>query len=56
MKFMYIVAEGDGETIRAKVDRWIGENEENILEIVDIEYNQEGIIYFAIVSYFEREK
>lgn len=56
MKFMYIVAEGKEDTIKDKVDHWIGENEENILEIVDIEYNQEGDIYFAIVSYFEREK
>lgn len=54
MKFMYIVSEGEGDTIRDKVDRWIGENEENILEIVGIEYNQKGTIYFAIVSYFER--
>ena len=31
------------------------ENQENILEIIDIEYNQEGN-YLAIVSYLERGK
>lgn len=55
MKFMYIVEEGNGATLREKVNQWIDENEDIILEIVDIEYNQEGNIYFAIVSYLERK-
>lgn len=53
---MYIVDYQDGSTLREKVNEWIDENEENILEIVDIEYNQEGNLYFAIVSYLERSK
>ncbi|MBU5256405.1 hypothetical protein [Tissierella praeacuta] len=56
MKYMYIVDYEDGSTVKGKVNEWIAENEENILEIVDIEYNQEGNLYFAIVSYLEREK
>lgn len=56
MKYMYIVDYQDGSTLREKVNEWIEENEENILEIIDIEYNQEGNLYFAIVSYLEREK
>lgn len=54
MKHMYIV-DYDGSTLRDKVNSWIIENEENILEIVDIEYTQEGSIYFAIVTYIERK-
>lgn len=54
MKHMYIV-DYDGSTLKEKVDQWIGENEESILEIVDIEYTQEGSIYFAIVTYIERK-
>lgn len=46
----------DGSSLKDKVDQWIGENEEDILEIVDIEYTQEGKVYFAIVTYIEREK
>ncbi|NLK44787.1 MAG: hypothetical protein GX300_10390 [Tissierellia bacterium] len=56
MKHMYIVDYGTGSSIKDKVDIWIGENEENILEIIDIEYTQEGDIYFAIVTYLERDK
>lgn len=55
MKHMYIV-DMDGSSLRDKVDQWISENEEDILEMVDIEYTQEGTIYFAIVTYIEREK
>lgn len=54
MKHMYI-ADLDGSNLEEKVDEWIRENEEDILEIVDIEYTQEGSVYFAIVTYFERE-
>lgn len=56
MKYMYIVDYEDGFTLKEKVNEWINENEENILEIIDIEYNQEGNLYFAIVSYLERGK
>ncbi|MBU5425603.1 hypothetical protein KQI41_04180 [Tissierella pigra] len=56
MKYMYIVDYKDGSAIKDKVDTWITENEENILEIVDIEYNQEGNVFFAIVTYIERAK
>lgn len=55
MKFMHIVADGSGDTIKAKVEQWLKENEESILEMVDIEYNQEKGVYFAIISYFENK-
>ncbi|WMM25495.1 hypothetical protein RBU61_02200 [Tissierella sp. MB52-C2] len=56
MKYMYIVDYKDGSALKEKVNQWIDENEENILEIIDIEYNQEGNLYFSIVTYLEREK
>ncbi len=55
MKHMYIVDYGDGDSIKDKVNEWICENEETILEIIDIEYSQEGSIYFGLVTYIERE-
>ncbi|HEY8363618.1 MAG TPA: hypothetical protein VIK77_12250 [Tissierellaceae bacterium] len=56
MKHMYIVDYGNGASIRDKVDIWLGENAENILEVLDVEYSQEGDIYFAIITYIEKEK
>lgn len=53
---MSFVSYEDGSHLKGKVDDWISDNEEDILEIVDIEYTQEGNVYVAIVSYIEREK
>lgn len=56
MKHMYIVDYDDGNILRGKVDAWIGENEESILEVIDIDYSQQGNLYLAVVSYLEREE
>lgn len=56
MKHMYIVDYDDGNILREKVDAWIGENEESILEVIDIDYSQQGNLYLAVVSYLEREE
>lgn len=55
MKHMYMLDYEDGSILKEKVDEWIGENEKNILEIIDIEYKEEANVYFAVVTYIERE-
>ncbi len=55
MKHMYIVDYDDGAMLKGKVEDWIGENEESILEIIDIDYSQQGNLYLAVVTYLERE-
>lgn len=55
MKHMTIVDYSDGLDLKGKVYDWISENEEKILEIIDIEYENSGNIYYATVTYVERE-
>ncbi len=45
---------GDGSTIEEKVNKWIMENEESILEIIDIEYIENNGMYVATITYEER--
>jgi hypothetical protein len=52
---MYIVDYDDGAILKEKVEAWIGENEESILEVIDIDYSQQGNLYLAVVTYLERE-
>ena len=47
---------GDGSTIEEKVNKWIMENEESILEILDIEYIENNGMYVATITYEERTK
>lgn len=54
MKHMTIVDYGDGSDLKEKVYDWISENEEEILEIIDIEYENSGNIFYATVTYKER--
>lgn len=44
----------DGSSLEEKVNKWILENEDTLLEIIDIEYTQYGNIYLAIITYEER--
>ncbi len=54
MKFKSFVSYEDGSHLKEEVESWINNNEEDIVEIVNIEYNQEGNIYLAIVTYIEK--
>ncbi|HLR34509.1 MAG TPA: hypothetical protein VK071_04165 [Tissierellales bacterium] len=54
MKFKSFVSYEDGAHLKEEVGSWIDDNEKDILEVVDIEYNREGNIYLAIVTYIER--
>lgn len=54
MKHMTIVNYNDGLALEDKVYKWIEDNEEEILEIIDVEYENRGNIYFAIITYEER--
>ena len=46
---------GDGSTLEDKVNEWIASNESSILEIIDIEYIQNGSICLATITYEERD-
>lgn len=54
VKHMTIVDYGDGLDLKEKVYDWISKNEEKILEIIDIEYENSGNIFYAMVTYEER--
>ncbi|MDR7857833.1 hypothetical protein [Tissierella sp.] len=56
MKHMYIIDYDDGAILKEKVEDWICKNEESILELIDIDYSQQGNLYLAVVTYLEREK
>lgn len=55
MKHVSMVDYYDGSSLEEKVNEWILENEETLLEIIDIEYTQHGNVYLAIITYEERE-
>lgn len=55
MKYVSMVDYYDGSSLEGKVNEWILENEDIILEIIDIEYTQHGNVYLAIVTYEERQ-
>jgi len=47
----------DGDTaIEEKVNQWIAENESTILEIIDIEYIENGNMYIATITYEEKNE
>jgi len=52
---MTIVEYNDGSRLTEKVQRWISENEEQILEIIDVEYSQHGNIFLATITFEERK-
>lgn len=56
MKHMTIVDYNDGLDLEDKVYKWIEDNEEEILEVIDVEFENRGNIFFAIVTYEERRK
>ena len=55
MKHMTMVEYEDGSNLRYKVDEWLSENEDKILELLDVEYTQQGKVYMAIITYEERD-
>jgi hypothetical protein len=55
MKHVTILEYDDDSAIKEKVNQWIAENESSILEIIDIEYIENGNMYIATITYEERE-
>lgn len=53
MKHAAFIQEGDGSQLKAKVEEWIEENKERILEIVDVEYEQNANIFYATITYLD---
>lgn len=54
MKYAAFMEEGDPSKLEAKVNKWIEENRDNILEIVDVEFeqNDKGVSCVTI-TYFD---
>ncbi len=53
MKHAAFIQEGSGSELEEKVKKWIKENEDSILEVVNIEYRQNGNIYYATIAYLD---
>ena len=54
MKYVSMIDYDDGSSLEEKINEWIVENEDTLLEIIDIEYKQHGNIYLATITYEER--
>ncbi len=53
MKHAAFVDNENGLTLKERVAEWIRDNEDDILEIINIEYTQKGNIYVATISYLD---
>ena len=53
MKTVSIFQYGDGSGLNDKIAEWIRDNENNIAEIIDIEYQQYENVYVATIRYIE---
>jgi hypothetical protein len=53
MKHTSFIQENSGSELESKVKKWIDENEDRILEIVDIEYSQNGNVYYVTITYLD---
>lgn len=56
MKHIAFISEGDGSQLREKVDEWIEENKEKNIEIIDVEYSENADVYYATVTYLDKER
>ncbi|WP_157752606.1 hypothetical protein [Schnuerera ultunensis] len=54
MKHVSMADYGDGSSLEERVNEWILTNEEKLLEVIDIEYIQQGDMYLATITYLER--
>ena len=55
MKHVSIVRYEQEDELEALVNQWIQEHEEEILEIIDISYEQYGDLFTAVLTYEERK-
>lgn len=53
MKHTTFIQEDSGSELKDKVEKWIARNEDRILEIVDIEYSQNGNVYYVTITYLD---
>lgn len=53
MKHAAFIDQKDGSGLKDRVKEWIKENEEDILEIVDVEYREEGGVFIATITYMD---
>jgi uncharacterized membrane protein YgaE (UPF0421/DUF939 family) len=53
MKHASFIQYEDGSKLKEKVAEWIRENEDDILEIIDIEYTEKDSVYIATITYLD---
>lgn len=53
MKFTTFYQQDNDEGLKEKVEAWIKDNEDDILEIVDVEYEYANNTYMAIITYLD---
>ena len=53
MKHIAFISERDGSSLKEKVEEWIEENKDLIIEVVDIEYSENANVYYATVTYLD---
>lgn len=53
MKTVSFYQYGDGSELNDKVVEWIKENENKIVEIIDIEFQQYDNVFVATIRYIE---
>lgn len=54
MKHVTMMENGYGSGLKEKVQHWIDEHKDEIIEVVDIEYQQYGSMYSATITYEEK--
>lgn len=53
MKHAAFIQKGENSQLKSKVEEWIKENKDQILEIIDIEYEEDGDIFTATITYLD---
>lgn len=55
MKHVTLLENEYGSDLKDKVQTWVDEHRDEILEIIDIEYEQYGGMYSATITYEENQ-
>lgn len=53
MKFTTFYQQENDNGLKEKVEEWIRNNEDNILEIIGVEYEYANNTYIAIITYLD---
>lgn len=53
MKYAAFIERNDYSKLANKVEKWVEENRDNILEILDIEYEEKDNVFCATITYLD---